>query len=208
MCRALPALRQHAELGRLLQVTNEHIYMVCNAGCRDKDLAHIGAHLKDFQACTPRHPSRRARDRAQLTHSNHSAQAKGGDARWHIHDERGLLALQGPKAAAALQARSSSPTSGAAAYTHEHSASSPLTFREQSLTSAAHLLQTMTKFDLSKFYFGSFAFVNIAGIECYLTRTGYTGEDGFEISIPNEGMLPIAQQLVKADGVKLSGARP
>jgi glycine cleavage system aminomethyltransferase T len=32
-------------------------------------------------------------------------QAKGGKLDMHIHDERGLIALQGPKAAAAVQAR-------------------------------------------------------------------------------------------------------
>lgn len=32
-----------------LQVTPNEIYLVVNAGCRDKDLAHIGAHLKAAQ---------------------------------------------------------------------------------------------------------------------------------------------------------------
>jgi len=32
-------------------------------------------------------------------------QAKGGVVDMHIYDERGLIALQGPKAAAALQVR-------------------------------------------------------------------------------------------------------
>jgi aminomethyltransferase len=51
------------------KVTDKHIYLVVNAGCRDKDLAHIGAHMEAFQK-------------------------KGGDVKWHIHDERSLLALQ------------------------------------------------------------------------------------------------------------------
>ncbi|RWW34907.1 hypothetical protein BHE74_00039307 [Ensete ventricosum] len=32
------------------KVGDDHIYLVVNAGCRDKDLAHIGAHLDDFKA--------------------------------------------------------------------------------------------------------------------------------------------------------------
>lgn len=51
------------------KVREDHIYLVVNAGCRDKDLAHIGEHLEAFTA-------------------------KGGDVSWHIHDERSLLALQ------------------------------------------------------------------------------------------------------------------
>ena len=53
----------------ITKVKDDHIYIVVNAGCRDKDLAHIESHLKLFQA-------------------------KGGDVKWHIHDERSLLALQ------------------------------------------------------------------------------------------------------------------
>ena len=53
----------------ITKVTDEHIYLVVNAGCRDKDLAHIEEHMKAFKS-------------------------KGGDVSWHIHDERSLLALQ------------------------------------------------------------------------------------------------------------------
>ncbi|KAK8941666.1 hypothetical protein KSP40_PGU010750 [Platanthera guangdongensis] len=45
------------------KVSDDHIYLVVNAGCRDKDLSHIGEHLEAFKA-------------------------KGGDVSWHIHDER------------------------------------------------------------------------------------------------------------------------
>ncbi|KAE9591466.1 Aminomethyltransferase [Lupinus albus] len=62
----------------ITKVTDHHIYLVVNAGCRDKDLAHIEEHMNVFKA-------------------------KGGDVSWHIHDERSLLALQGPLAAPVLQ---------------------------------------------------------------------------------------------------------
>ncbi|CAG7868637.1 unnamed protein product [Brassica rapa] len=105
----------------ITKVTDEHIYLVVNDGCRDKDLAHIEEHMKAFKS-------------------------KGGDVLWHIHDERSLLALQGPL--------------------------------------AAPLLQHLTKEDLSKLYFGQFQILDINGSTCFLTRTRYTGEDGFEISVP------------------------
>lgn len=31
------------------QVSGEEIYVVVNAGCRDKDLAHIGKHLDEWK---------------------------------------------------------------------------------------------------------------------------------------------------------------
>jgi hypothetical protein len=33
-----------------LQVKDDHLYIVVNAGCREKDLAHIGKHLSAFKA--------------------------------------------------------------------------------------------------------------------------------------------------------------
>lgn len=128
----------------ITKVKDDHIYLVVNAGCRDKDLAHIEEHMKSFKA-------------------------KGGNVSWHIHDERSLLALQGPL--------------------------------------AAPVLQKLTKDDLSKMYFGQFSMIDIGGFPCYLTRTGYTGEDGFEISVPDEHAVELAKQILeKSEGkVRLTG---
>ncbi|KAH6831610.1 Glycine cleavage T-protein family [Perilla frutescens var. hirtella] len=128
----------------ITKVTNDHIYLVVNAGCRDKDLAHIEEHLKAFTS-------------------------KGADVSWQIHDERSLLALQGPL--------------------------------------AAPVLQHLTKEDLSKMYFSDFRVVDINGALCFLTRTGYTGEDGFEISIPSENAVDLAKAILeKSEGkVRLTG---
>ncbi|KAL9320824.1 hypothetical protein ACSQ67_012663 [Phaseolus vulgaris] len=148
----------------ITKVKDDHIYLVVNAGCRDKDLAHIEEHMKAFKA-------------------------KGGDVSWHIHDERSLLALQGPL--------------------------------------AAPVLQHLTKEDLSKMYFGEFRVLDINGVQCFLTRTGvldpngstmhnntlfienfrYTGEDGFEISIPSESAVDLAKAILeKSEGkIRLTG---
>ena len=45
----------------------------------------------------------------------------------------------------------------------------------------------------------------IGGIECYVTRSGYTGEDGFEISVKDENALALADQLLAYDEVQWIG---
>ncbi|KAL5730009.1 aminomethyltransferase [Ranunculus cassubicifolius] len=128
----------------ITKVTDDHVYLVVNAGCREKDLEHIDGHMKVFTA-------------------------KGGDVSWHIHDERSLLALQGPLAGSTLQ----------------------------------HL----TKEDVSKIYFGEFRVMDVNGVVCFITRTGYTGEDGFEISVPSENTLDLTKALLeKSEGkIRLTG---
>lgn len=61
-------------------------------------------------------------------------QGEGGKVDMTVHDDRSLLALQGPK--------------------------------------AVEVLQPHTDADLSKLYFSNFIRVDIAGIPCFLTRTG------------------------------------
>jgi aminomethyltransferase len=41
------------------------------------------------------------------------------------------------------------------------------------------------------------ATVSLGGIECLVSRSGYTGEDGFEISVPNTGAEALAEQLLR-----------
>ncbi len=43
------------------------------------------------------------------------------------------------------------------------------------------------------------------GIDCYLTRSGYTGEDGFEISVPTEHAQTLARQLLQQPEVAPAG---
>jgi len=46
---------------------------------------------------------------------------------------------------------------------------------------------------------------NVAGIPCLITRSGYTGEDGFEISAPADRAVELARALLAQDGVKPIG---
>lgn len=52
---------------------------------------------------------------------------------------------------------------------------------------AHEILQKFTNEDLSKLYFGSSVFAKVSGIDdVHIARSGYTGEDGFELSIPKD----------------------
>jgi len=124
------------------KIDGEKVYFVVNAGNRDKDLTHIRAHLEAYKA-------------------------GGKDVTLTTHEDRALLAVQGPEAASTLQ--------------------------------------KLVDIDLSKMYFSNFTVAPIKGIESFITRTGYTGEDGFEISIPNEGALEIIESLLASGPLKLAG---
>jgi aminomethyltransferase len=95
----------------------DHLMLVINASNRDKDLAHLRAHVSAFD-CT-------------MT---------------DISDEIALLAIQGPLAAGVVQALADRPLGDV------------------------------------KYY--RFTEGRVAGIACIISRTGYTGEDGFELYVP------------------------
>ena len=105
-------------------VTNagDHLYMVINAGHETIDLPHIKKHMDAFVKA-------------------------GGDVSFETLADNGILALQGPKAAA--------------------------------------VLQTLVSEDLSQMNFMYAKGMKVAGIDnCFVARSGYTGEDGFEIAVP------------------------
>jgi aminomethyltransferase len=47
--------------------------------------------------------------------------------------------------------------------------------------------------------------VAVDGIACFVTRSGYTGEDGFEISVPADRAADLARRLLAQDGVRPAG---
>lgn len=71
---------------------------------------------------------------------------------------------------------------------------------------AAQCLQKITNVDLSTLYFMNSTTGSVADVQnCRITRCGYTGEDGFEISIPAIKSEDVARYILKNDAVKLAG---
>ena len=64
----------------------------------------------------------------------------------------------------------------------------------------AHLNPAVTKL-----VFMSGGAFKLAGADCYVTRSGYTGEDGFEISVPAESAVALARALINLPEVKPAG---
>ncbi len=119
------------------------LYVVVNAGCADKDKAHIQQHAERFRA-------------------------SGGDVTVVERSEHSLLALQGPKA-------------------HE-------------------VLARFVNVDLSRMdFFRSDACMRVADFDAIVGRQGYTGEDGFELSIPTTHVAAFAQSLLDQPEVKWAG---
>jgi len=123
-----------------------HIYMVINAGCIDKDLAHMHAELAKFN------------------------EKNGGDVSIEYLQDRALLALQGPKAAEILQGLVPSDYDVAS----------------QDFMYTRH--SSIGKFN-----------------DCWIARCGYTGEDGFEISVPNADAIAFMHSLLESEHVHPAG---
>lgn len=110
-----------------------------------------------------------------------------GSIHWDILVDRALLALQGPISASVLQ---------------------PLIYTEG---------DSLAETDLSTLYFGQCRELYLrlpdgsrTPYRLLVSRTGYTGEDGFEISIPTEGCPTLPAQvaelfLSRPDEVRLAG---
>ena len=82
------------------------------------------------------------------------------------HDDRALLALQGPQAVRVLAALNP---------------------------------------DAAQLRFMGVAPLTLAGIACLVSRSGYTGEDGFEISLPADQAETLAHRLLQDDAVVPAG---
>ncbi len=59
--------------------------------------------------------------------------------------------------------------------------------------------------DVARLVFMSGGHFTLAGAECYVTRSGYTGEDGFEISVPADAAVALAEALLAQPEVAPAG---
>ena len=66
---------------------------------------------------------------------------------------------------------------------------------------AQEILQKISNIDLSEIKFFTFnTNVELDGIECLVSRTGYTGEDGFEIYLSNHEATIVAEKILEVGG--------
>ena len=118
----------------LCRMAEEKYFVVVNAACKEKDIAHLREHLPD----------------KDIT----------------VLEQQSLLALQGPMAAELL---------------------------------GGHCPP------INQLIFMSGMPVTLAGFDCYVTRSGYTGEDGFEISVPAAKAEELARLLLTSVPVEPVG---
>ena len=59
--------------------------------------------------------------------------------------------------------------------------------------------------EVTKMTFMQFAPLRLLGVECYVSRSGYTGEDGFEISVPAASAESLARSLLAEPEVQAIG---
>jgi len=73
---------------------------------------------------------------------------------------------------------------------------------------SVNILNSLTDFDFRSIPPFHFEFVNINGVEAMFSRTGYTGEDGFEIYLPPENAVQLWDAIMdkgQAYGLKAAG---
>ena len=58
---------------------------------------------------------------------------------------------------------------------------------------------------VAKLAFMQGAWIAIRGVTCFVTRSGYTGEDGFEISVPADHAFALAEELLAQPEIKPIG---
>ncbi len=71
---------------------------------------------------------------------------------------------------------------------------------------ALGVLQSLTETPLAPIRYYAFTSGQVAGVEATISRTGYTGEDGFELIVKAEAAVPVWEALLKAG--ESAGIRP
>jgi aminomethyltransferase len=59
--------------------------------------------------------------------------------------------------------------------------------------------------EISDMHFMDVRALELCGAPCTISRSGYTGEDGFEISIPSDNVDPLARALLQISGIQPAG---
>jgi aminomethyltransferase len=122
----------------------DHLHLVINSACYDKDMAHFREQLRDF-------PNVRLEP---------------------LYQTHAMIAIQGPRSEEVV----------------------------------SQLLSPVDAATLSKMTFMTRLITTLGGVEnVALTRSGYTGEDGFEISIPIKHAPALVDKLSRIPGAGMAG---
>lgn len=70
---------------------------------------------------------------------------------------------------------------------------------------AATVLQSLVNFDLQTLKFMYSVKTEVLGNRIRITRCGYTGEDGFEISVSAKDVINLVEKILENPDVKLAG---
>ncbi|XP_032683613.1 aminomethyltransferase, mitochondrial [Odontomachus brunneus] len=70
---------------------------------------------------------------------------------------------------------------------------------------AAAVLQSLVKIDLQTLKFMNSVKTKVADSQVRISRCGYTGEDGFEISVPAKDAVDLVERILEVPDVKLAG---
>lgn len=116
----------------ITKVTDDHFFMVINAGCKDNDLKYMNQHLS-------------------------SGEWNKKDIGIEYNEDNSLIAVQGPK--------------------------------------AQQLVDSILGVNLSGMDFMTSQELKYKGETIRVSRCGYTGEDGFEISVPEKLAIPFSNAL-------------
>ncbi len=86
-----------------------------------------------------------------------------------------------------------------------HDATDEMTLLAVQGPKTAPILQTLTATDLSTIGYYHFTEGEVAGQKAIISRTGYTGEDGFELYIANDAAVPIWKALMATGQITPAG---
>jgi aminomethyltransferase len=86
-----------------------------------------------------------------------------------------------------------------------HDASDEMSLLAVQGPKAAEILQGLTPVDLSTIRYYHFTEGEVAGHDAIVSRTGYTGEDGFELYIPNDAAVPLWNAILNTGRVTPCG---
>ena len=65
---------------------------------------------------------------------------------------------------------------------------------------AESILQKLTDVNLADIKFYRYTYGQVDGVKCLISRTGYTGEDGFEVYCPQEKTVQLWNKLLEVGG--------